>query len=236
MALWPALVGFWLLLAGCTGLESSKALLPLEGYECEEQLALQAEVPSTIDAVTEHINSLPKPLTAPCLVASFKGPLSVHLLASAGSAQPAPRPESPRIFIVKDNLMISLVPEGPARNLVEFGEVVAPMVSVKGELVFPIGEDISLSAPYDTIKMEGLERTNCSTCHSNEYRVTDFGTGEAYASDLVTGLPMHRVSPKGLADLAKTCGGDGDNFRCAMLRFLLLNREVTEVQLPTEPI
>lgn len=206
------------------------------GYECEEQLDSRAEIPSTIDDMTEFINDLPKPLTIPCLIAAFEPPLSVYAVASPLSAQPSIRPESPRIFIVKNNLLISIVPEGLGKDLVEFGEITENMVSVKAELEFPVTSQLSLGAPFDTVKDQGFVPggTNCRFCHAGETLVTNMGLGEAYKSALSPPNPSFKVPVPSLKQLASSCPIDTEPFRCAMLRFVAAEA-IDLANFPTSP-
>jgi len=70
----------------------------------------------TIDDAVRLANALPKPLTVDCFVANIKKPLKVFAVDNPFSAQPSFGVNSPRIFIISNNLTISVVPDGAGKD------------------------------------------------------------------------------------------------------------------------
>jgi hypothetical protein len=187
--------------------------------------------PKTIDEVTMLINALPKPLSIRCLIENLPRPLKVVSVASTGSAQPSPDVDSPRVFIVRDQLVISVVPDGPARNLVEYGQHVTPSESVKGELTFPINAMISSSSPYAQIKSGG-GGTNCALCHSGERPAVTGFKGDAFASAVIEPNNFVRQNAQRMRDVASRCASSSDPYRCEMLRSIFLKGNAVDDELP----
>ena len=125
--------------------------------------------PRTIEEALTLVNSLPMPVTAECFAESLDRPLRMETTQSVFSAQPAVGTRSPRIFIFYDPLTLSIVPEGDGRELLEFGELVGPARTLKGEISFPVEAPLSASAPYSRIHFdEGGTLTTCAFCHGEE--------------------------------------------------------------------
>lgn len=182
------------------------------------QAATGLRNPRSIDEVTTLINALPKPLTLECLLQNLSAPLSVMAVDSIASAQPSAGSESPRLFIMKNPLILSVVPAGPGRNLLEMSQLYVTGVTVKAELTFPIAANIPTSAPYDEIRSSGtLSGTSCRVCHSNEYQATGFA-GPAFASDVLRPSFGKEVYVSTMRAFAGACSYASDPYRCAILR------------------
>lgn len=115
--------------------------------------------PKSIEDTINLINALPKPLTLDCFLNSLKPPLNVFAVTSTFSAQPAVDQNSPRIFLIKSNFVLSVVPSGIGRNLLEFGEFNSDLESFKGELEFPVVSTVSI----ETIMNQISQTSNTST-------------------------------------------------------------------------
>ena len=76
---------------------------------CAERRALTLP---TIESVIDLTNTLPFPVSVPCLLASLPRPLPLVATNSINSAQPAEGNRSPRVFLLLEHLAISVVPEG----------------------------------------------------------------------------------------------------------------------------
>lgn len=115
-------------------------------------------------------NSLPQPATAACFLEALDRPLHIEASKSKASMQPADGARSPRLFIFSgDALVITAVLGGDGRDLIEFGETVAPGRSVKGELEFPLGATLRDDAAYTRIRnSEHGNITICLVCHDSE--------------------------------------------------------------------
>ncbi len=143
----------------------------LANIDCDlNKLNLSAELgaPQTIEQAIDLINALPKPVTIACFVQTLQRPLRVNATSSILSAQPAMGEDNPRIFLFSgDDLIISIVPDGNGKDLMEFSQLVnGTSRSIKGEIKFPVFESIPYSAPYNRI-LTGAQ-TVCSACHVGE--------------------------------------------------------------------
>lgn len=187
--------------------------------------------PSTIEETTALINALPKPLTLNCFLENLARPLNVYATYSTFSAQASPRPESPRIFIVKPNFVLSIVPEGEAQNTLEIGQYISNTQSVKAEIVFPVLEDLSPSAPYDHILSSGGGGTSCRQCHIGEFQIGGF-PGEAYASNILRPTETNQVQSSTLANLARNCNAQLEPHRCAILRAIFITGQARDAFFP----
>ncbi len=126
--------------------------------------------PDSIADVVSLANGLPFPVTAECLVEALDRPLRIEATTSQDSLQKAQGQRSPRVFVwSSDRLLISVVLDGPDRDLVEFGEFVGPRRAIKAELEFPLTEPASLATAYDRVRNpEHPGITRCFVCHDRE--------------------------------------------------------------------
>lgn len=124
--------------------------------------------PRTIEAAVALINALPKPLSLACFVESLDRPLRINATSSNFSAQPAVGERSPRLFLMRDPLVLSIALEGSGSTLLEFGEFVSETQSLKGELEFPIQDTVAPAAPFDHVVFQEDRSTRCGFCHTIE--------------------------------------------------------------------
>jgi len=156
--------------------------------------------PSTIAEMVDHLNSLPPPVTVPCLLDSLARPLEVELTENPVSAQPADGPESPRIFLFTGDLVTSMVASGDGSLVLEFGEVDGLRHTRKGEVVVPVTAPLLQSDPYTRIEHDELG-TVCAACHIEQTDHPDGGTTSiAIAPD-----PRSRISVSELREVAEAC-------------------------------
>jgi hypothetical protein len=154
-------------------------------YTCDlEQLGIDQNLgsPTSIADVIELVNALPRPLNIPCFLSSLNRPLKVNITNSGRSAQPAMGDDNPRVFIMNDPLVISISVKGGASQLMEFAEFTTDQRSIKGELKFPITEQVvDLATPF--IKIESDSTSTCVGCHLQETKVTNTQyPGDVYES------------------------------------------------------
>lgn len=123
--------------------------------------------PRSIDEALTLANSLPLPVTAECFVESLDRPLRLEASRSIFSAQPAVGARSPRLFLFFEPLIITIVPDGVGRELIEFGELVSETRSLKGEIPFPLTERLGPEAPYEQVLFRD-DLTVCAFCHADE--------------------------------------------------------------------
>lgn len=173
-------------------------------------------MPSDGASLVARIDKLGRPLTLPCFIASLPRPLRVVATDSTFSVQPADGRESPRVFILGEDMVLSIALAGPGRELLEFGEWYSSVQTIKGELEFPIEGEIGVSQAYvgpDTIS------TRCAACHRNEEpsQVID----GAYISDAIRPQPQSLVPLAELQAERERCNLETDRARCELLSALL---------------
>ena len=212
------------------------AKTPLENLSVSSQSACGFMVPAalnnpqTIDQAMNLIQAMPKPLTVDCFVSALKPPLKVFAVNSFTSAQPSGGENSPRIFIISGNLIMSVVPAGIGAEFLEFAEIVGTRSSVKGELQFPITQNITASAPYDRIR-EG-SGTNCRLCHGNEVAYPSIKTGQAFASVVLPPDPFLQINQAYLKYQSSICNSQVDSNRCRILKAIYVDGQAQDVAFP----
>jgi hypothetical protein len=164
-----------------------------------------------IAEVVALINSLPKPLSLDCLIASLKRPFALNATASVISAQPATSRDRPRIFLHNEGLFLSVV---PGDNLLEFGETWQNVYSIKGELSFPIKETLSDNAPFVSIGpifSQSQNQTRCGgPCHGTTLEYSNQGGVTVFASQIVRPNPELNVTLDELKEAWKQCSTPDD--------------------------
>jgi len=126
--------------------------------------------PATLEEAVALANGLPFPVTAECYVEALDRPLRIEATRSRESLQPAEGERSPRVFIWgADSLTTSIVLDGPARDLIEFGQFVGPRRTIKAELEFPLTAPVSTATALDRVRNREYPRiTRCFVCHDRE--------------------------------------------------------------------
>lgn len=186
--------------------------------------------PKNIEEAVALINSLPKPVTVDCFLESLDRPLKVSLTNSEASAQPAAGTRSPRVFIFIDQLLISVVPAGLGSKMVEFSLLTAADKSIKGELPFPVQQELELKAPYEHIRYGS--GTICASCHGVEQQAPQITFTQAFISKAVQPSWTSRV---GLTDFRKEytyCDFKKEPERCKIIRSIFGFGEVKNQDFP----
>ena len=126
--------------------------------------------PRTIEEAVALANALPFPVTAECFVEALDRPLRIEATTSTNSLQKAHGARSPRVFVwSSDALVISLVLDGPERDLLEFGQFVDPRRTIKAELAFPLTAPTTLASALERVRNPEHPRiTRCFVCHDRE--------------------------------------------------------------------
>lgn len=173
--------------------------------------------PQTIEEAIELINALPKPLTVGCFVESLSRPLAVNGTTSVFSAQPAAGDQNPRLFLMRGNLVISVVPGGTAQPLVEFGEFTGDTQTqtLKGELHFPIEGPLTTFDPFEQVLFREGEASVCGFCHSGEHPSPTIDG--AFVSDALRPAYWTVVDLEWLEYLWRSCDEALEPDRCAIL-------------------
>lgn len=186
--------------------------------------------PASIEDAVALINALPKPTSLPCFLESLDRPLSIAATVSARSAQPSTGEENPRLFITRETMILSVLPEGPGAELLEFAVDVGDGLSVKAELEFPIEAEIAATDAY--VQVLRNPGTSCGTCHDREQH---WGTVEdvpVFASEALQYPAEDDVSPAYVGALAQTCDTAESPQRCAMLTAVFAHGDVVPQRLP----
>lgn len=181
--------------------------------------------PASIAEAVDLINRLPAPVTVACVMESLERPLYVETTLDRFSAQPALGDDAPRIFVRNGPLTMSIVGRGDGRPLLEFGETVDDISSVKAELVMPIETPISHEAPYDRVARG--DTTSCGLCHAGEYTLPD---GRLASRALAPG--DHTIGDiDTFTELATACHPDGDDW-CKVMSSVFAHGEVIHDPFP----
>lgn len=180
--------------------------------------------PQSIADVVALANALPHPLTLPCFLESLQRPLAAEPVASAISLQPAAGARSPRIFLFWDKLIVSVVPDGTGRSLLEMGQLVDVDRSLKAELAFPIDGPLEPGAPFARVHNDG--GTTCAFCHSGEQPAGDVGGVPTFSSTAFAPSPRSVETVDALAHENAVCDPGAEPDRCAFLRALFDHGDV----------
>lgn len=177
--------------------------------------------PSTLAEAVALANHLPFPVTAECFIEALDRPLQIEATRSRLSLQRAEGERSPRVFVWSaETLVITIVLDGPARDLIEFGEFVDPKRTIKAELKFPLTAPTSVEAALKRVRNpEHPEITTCFVCHDDEQ--DDLALAGSRSS-----LAL-RPAPSGLVDIAslpqeyERCDRQAEPARCRWLEALM---------------
>lgn len=191
--------------------------------------------PETIQEFVTFINALPKPLSISCLISALNGPLNIYAVDNPISAQPSYGRNNPRIFIMKRNLILGVVPSGIAKDFIELSEVTADHRSVKAELQFPITESLNLNSPFTRILNSSNTGTQCNACHGSESLNTVYSAQFGYESNLILPNNLQRVFKDELFLLKTNCTSSITDFRCTMIRALSTHGDPVDAEIPTAP-
>lgn len=190
--------------------------------------------PTSIAGVVDAVNALPKPVTLPCFIQHLSGPLTIDATKGDLSLQPAVGRRSPRIFILLDPLIATIVPQGVGQDLLELGERRGETRSLKAEVLFPVTTQLDPASPYEHVffdKDKG-DVTNCAFCHGAERLAPDITFTRAYESDAFRPLHGNRVSVEELLRERQACDASIEPYRCALLDALFDRESVAFGQLP----
>lgn len=182
--------------------------------------------PQTIGDTLNLINALPKPTSLDCFINALQPPLKVFATNSSFSAQPAQGNSNPRIFILKDKLVLSIVPAGSGRTMLELGEASASQ-SFKGEVQFPVENTVTLSQIADHLS-GGATVTSCAACHFSESKPSYQGKGPIYLSNILRPDESQRVGQTFMKIQAETCNSEVNKYRCDILKAVYINGQATD--------
>lgn len=182
--------------------------------------------PKTMGEIVNLINALPKPVSLICFLNALKPPLKVFAVNSTSSAQSAVGNASPRIFILKDKLSLSVVPAGIGKDLLELGELYASQ-SFKAEIRFPVEGNIDM-AGLNSYLSGGSGTSSCSGCHLHESKMSYQNTSGTFISDIFRPDESKRVGKAFMKIETDICKSDVNKFRCDMLKAIYVNGQATD--------
>ena len=128
---------------------------------------------------------------------------------------------------------MSVVPDGPGAFVLEFGEVRPDYRSLKGELEFPLTDQIPQSAPFERLLFTDT-LTNCGVCHAAEQSEPSPFSKNTFVSQSLRPAPRNAVSLASLQYELGICNRGAEPYRCAMLDSLFSLGPVTEAHFPME--
>jgi hypothetical protein len=191
--------------------------------------------PSSIEEFIELTNALSKTtIDVKCIIESLDRPLKLVATQGVLSAQPAGGKRDPRIFIIQDEFIISVVPNGPGRSLIELGEYVIPTESLKGELHMPIERPITLDHVFGHLRYsESL--TVCGFCHYNERPSTTINHPNAHISMAFKPLNKELILLEDLETEHELCTQKEQlTYRCEIYKALFDHGQVKQGAFPVE--
>jgi hypothetical protein len=191
---------------------------PPEPKACTAPQGVSAS-PDDVDGLVAFVNALGSergfPVTLPCALESLARPLGILASRSLFSLQPAFDAASPRIFLFSGHLVMTAVPAGDGKNLLELGAQQSDVRSIKAEIVFPVQAALPPAQPYGHIVHEGF--TSCAACHGTEKVSDRVTTAMAYESDVLRPVPSQLVDLAFLRDQYASCDATKDADRCTIL-------------------
>lgn len=194
-------------------------------------VAAALQEPKSIAGAIDLINALPKPVSIDCFISNLKKPLGVFAVNNAFSAQPSAGPKSPRILIISYPLVLSVVPAGTGRFLLEMSELVDSRQSIKAEIQFPVAGDIVTADAFDHLVNAG-GGTDCRVCHQNESPAGGSYPASAMRSDILRPDSFYRVSATTLQREATICNPAVELYRCRMLQSIFIVGRARDVAFP----
>ncbi len=182
--------------------------------------------PTDVEETVALIIALDKPVTLPCLLESLDRPFELLATSNIVSAQPAFGPNNPRLFLILDDLFLSVVPKGKGRELLEFGVRRSATTSVKAEIHFPVTADVAPEDPYDRLLYGS--GTPCGFCHTGERPDEEIAFTQAFVSRIVD-PPENTVIDREYLDWVwEDCDLSLEPDRCAMFDSIFAHGEVRD--------
>lgn len=182
--------------------------------------------PQSISDTLTLLNALPKPTNLDCFITALQPPLQVFAVNSTSSAQPAQGIASPRIFILKNKLSLSVVPDGLGKTLLELGEESSGK-SFKAEIRFPVDASITIDQVTQYLS-NGTSTSSCSGCHLGEAKVPYANSNGLFFSNIFRPDESLRVSQSYMKIKAETCDSDTNTYRCTMLKAIYINGQAVD--------
>lgn len=190
--------------------------------------------PRSVEDVVALINTLPKPVTAACLIESLTPPLKVFAMRSTASLQFSMSQDDPRWFILFWPLIISVTSAGPGAEVVEMS-VVQPgnQLSLKAELRLPVDAPVSNALAYERIRL-GVGTTCAHFCHQHEVRDNRIAHAEAFLSKAIRPSAHFEISLAYLEKVRSACKSPADSLRCDLLHAVLVRGKAVREEFPQD--
>lgn len=187
--------------------------------------------PSSIAEAVALVNALPRPLDVTCYLESLARPLAIEATSSVISLQPAVGTRSPRIFVVEAKLFSSFAPAGKGAPMLELGELVDEVRSLKAEIAFPLEGPLDGAEPYARVRST-TGGTVCAGCHRDEQRDESTPFAEAFVSGALRPAPRTRVTLERVRAEHAACDPAVEPERCAFFRALFEHGDVVQGAFP----
>ncbi|HEU4579197.1 MAG TPA: hypothetical protein VFS67_13125 [Polyangiaceae bacterium] len=187
--------------------------------------------PTTIPEALVLLNSLPKPTSLACFLQSLDRPLTLYMTESDQSLQPSPGPRSPRTFVLRGDLEMSIVFEGAASDTLEFGFRPEISRSIKTEIAFPVTKDVTEATIFDRVRQSD-RTTICGACHVDEQHIDfpGFPSG-VFESDVFEPYEVYEVALDVLKNENTICNEAMEPYRCELLSALFDHGETLQGKL-----
>jgi hypothetical protein len=173
--------------------------------------------PETISQAIILMNTLPRPTTLACFIEALDRPLTLYMTKSDDSLQPSPGARSPRTFILRGDMEMSVVLDGSARDTLEFGYRYEPGRTIKAEVAFPLTKDVNERSLFDRVQVTP-RTTKCGACHVGEDHedYPGFPLG-VFASDVLEPFDMDVVTIDSIKAEHASCDATSEEYRCGLL-------------------
>ncbi len=182
--------------------------------------------PEDIPELLTLLNSLPRPTSLACFLESLARPLYAYPTKSVFSAQPAAGINDPRVFLfLGDSLIVSVVSAGVGQDLLEYSYLTSVDRSVKGEVPFPLIDEVTTQGIVAHIKYSEAGSV-CYLCHANERPAGEGFYEGALESEALRPVPGEDVSLDVIRVEAALCDAEETPKRCATLSGLFDHGDV----------
>jgi hypothetical protein len=200
---------------------------PLGSTTCKPPPGVSG-TPETISEAIALLSALPKPTSLACFIEALDRPLTVYMTKSFMSLQPSPGARSPRTFILRGNLEMSIVLDGSARDTLEFGFRSQPSRSIKAEVLFPRTTNVTETSLFDRVQVTP-RTTRCGQCHVAEAHedYPGFPLG-VFNSDVLAPFELDEVRLEALQAEGASCDAAAEPYRCELLSALLDHGELVQ--------
>jgi hypothetical protein len=177
------------------------------------------------------INTLPQPVTLPCVLKALPRPLWVNATLSQESAQPAVDSQDPRIFVLNSEaLILSFVTSGPHSQEFEVGVRTPTGMMIAGYIGFPAQLPLAEVTTYAGVLNPSGSGTTCGACHNGEAPAGLMYGTTYYRMQRLKPDAQYDVPLTALEQYSSTCT-DGSN-RCAILQALTAPGTVYQFTFP----